>query len=238
MYRDSILQRYFGNIFRQSNDILADSMRSVYNLFSQESSAFAHLRSGGSLQWFNILRELRSRTLDFRFQEVYLLFAQASAEVGPLDGTGEFVWHQESQNTSFCHALLDELEDLSADVRAGSSDGPAMATISLLAGVLTSRNFTGIAERAIRLLRNVRCKIFNLIHELLYDARKSATNKESLKLLRDLAAVCRSTFGVPVGGAASHKLLHCTQDFEIAISCAMLIRAVALRLSTSGMSDH
>ena len=236
-YHDSTLQRYLHDTLHTSNNILADNTRSDHNLSSQEFFAFAHLRSGGSLQWFNILRELRSRTLDFRCQEVYLLFSQASAEVGPLDGTGEFMWHQETQNTSFCHALLDELEDLSADVGAGSLDGPAMATISLLAGVLTSRNFTDITERAIRLLRNVRCKTFSLIHELLYDARKSATNKESLNLLRDLAAVCRSTFCVPVGGAASHKLLHCTQDIEVAVSCAMFIRAVAFSTS-SGMHNH
>ena len=103
-----------------------------------EFIAFGHLWSGGSLQWMNILWELCSRNLNFRHHEVHLLLAQASSQVGPLSNTGEFIWHQEPQDTSFCHALLDELESLLVDAGAGSSDGPVMETILILASLLAS----------------------------------------------------------------------------------------------------
>ena len=221
-YADSNLQRYLDDTTYTHNQILVAQANRHSNLSSHEFIAFAHLRAGGSLQWFNILRELRSRTLDFRRQDVYLLFAQASSQVGPLDGTGTLAWHQELQDSSFCHVLLDELESLFIDIGVGSLDGPGMAIISLLAGVLAKGHLKDVLGRAIQLLHDVRRKTFRWVHELLYEARKSPTNKKSLKLLRDMAAVCRSTFDV--GSTTTRKLLSSAQDIEVALSCSTLIR--------------
>ncbi|KAF8137291.1 hypothetical protein EV363DRAFT_1394838 [Boletus edulis] len=220
-YKDSGMQQYLSDTMHTSNEGLAAQANSHYEVSLHEFVAFTQLRSGGSLQWFNILRELRSRTLDFRRQEVYLLLAQASAQVGPLDGTGQLLWHQELQDASFCHTLLNELQSLFIDIGVGSSDGPAMATISLLACLLTSRSSRHIAEQALQLLRDVRRKTFVWVHELLYDVRKSPTIGENIGLLRDMAAVCRSSFNV--GCATSHELFQSVQDVEIVLSCAMLI---------------
>ena len=74
------------------------------------------------------------------------MFAQAVTQVGLLDGTRELLWHQEIKDVSFCNALLDELERLFVDIGVGSSDGPAMATISLLAGILASTPSIAISE--------------------------------------------------------------------------------------------
>ena len=221
-YADSRLQQYLDSTTHTHNQILVAQANCHSNLSLHELIAFAHLRTGGSLQWFNILRELRSRTLDFRCQDVYLLFAQASSQVGPLDGTGTPAWHQELRDSSFCHALLDELESLFTDIGVGSLDGPGMAIISLLAGVLAKGHLKDVLGRAIQLLHDVRRKTFRWVHELLCEARKSPTNKESPKLLRDMAAVCRSTFDV--GSTTSRKLLSSAQDIEIALSCSTLIR--------------
>ena len=129
-YTQSGLQAYLGDTIPWPNQALA-AQRECHPKFPlQAFIAFAHLRSGGSLQWLNILRELRSRTLDFRHQEVYLLFAQASAKVGPVDDTGVLSWHQEMKDSSFCHALLEELKSLFIDICTGSSNGPAMAIVT------------------------------------------------------------------------------------------------------------
>ena len=222
-YADSKLQQYLDSTTHTHNQILVAQANCHSSLSLHEFIAFAHLRTGGSLQWFNILRELRSRTLDFRRQDVYLLFAQTSSQVGPLESTGKLSWHQELQDSSFRHALLDELESLFIDIGFGLLDGPGMATISLLAGVLVKRHCRDdVLGRAIQLLRDVRRKTFRWVHELLYEARKSPTDKESLKLLRDMAAVCRSTFDV--GSTTSRKLLSSAQDIEVALSCSTLIR--------------
>ena len=228
------LQEYLDNTTHTSNEALASYTPGYCGLSLHEFLAFAHLRSGGSLQWFNILRELRSRTLDVRRQEVYLLFAQAATQVGPLDGTGELLWHQEIKDASFCNALLDELESLFVDIGVGSLDGPAMATISLLAGILASTPSIVISERAVQLLRDVRWKTFNWIHELLCDLTKSSPDKGSLELLRDIAAVCRTTFDMR--STESYKLLSSAWDIEIALSCVILIRTISLP-APSGMLD-
>ncbi|KAF8546980.1 hypothetical protein OG21DRAFT_1607573 [Imleria badia] len=225
-YADSGMQQYLDNTTHTSNEVLSAQVNCHMDLSLHEFISFGHLRSGGSLQWMNILRELRSRTLNFRHPEVHLLFTQACTQVGPLGDTGDLAWHRELRDASFCCALLDELESLFVDVGAGSSDGPVMATISLLTCILASSPSDDIVERAIELLRNVRGKTFDWLHELLYDWVDSRANEKCSNLLRDMAAVCRSTFDV--GPAIVHKILCSAQDIEVALSCAILIRTTIL----------
>ncbi|KAG9311471.1 hypothetical protein JVU11DRAFT_8586 [Chiua virens] len=99
-----------------------------------------------------------------------------------------------------------------------------MATISLLARSLAINTSIDIVERVTQLLRNVCRKTFDWVQDLHYDAIISPPNdNQDYQLLRDAAAICRSTFNV--GPAIINKLLHSTQDIEIALSCAFLIRA-------------
>ena len=219
------LHQYANGTFHASNDVLAAQAECPDDLSPSEFIAFGHLRSGGSLQWLNILRELRSRTLNLRRHEVYLLFAQAVSQVGPLDpNTAELVWHQELQESDFCSALLDELESLYEDVGVYSSDGVMMGTISfLLTRLLSSCCYEDILERGIRLLRQVRTKTFEWVQELSYDLLMAPINTERSKLLKDMAATCRSTFDV--GHAILHKLLYSVEDVEALISCAIFIQA-------------
>ena len=223
-YTHSGLQKYLTFTTHTSNQVLSSQTDCHGDLSLHEFIAFGHLRSGGSLQWMNILQEFRNRSLNFHRHEVHLLLAQASAQVGPLSNTGEFVWHRELQDASFCHALLDELENLLVEIRAGSSDGPVMATISILAGLIASGPSEAISERTFQLLRNVREKTFDWVNELLYDVIKSPTNEEHRQVLWDMAAICRSTFDVDP--AIMHKLLHSARDIEIALTCAILMRTI------------
>ena len=225
VYADSELGKYLTTTTHMSNKVLSAQADCNADLSLHEFIAFGHVRSGGSLQWMNILKELRSRTLNFRRPEVHLLLAQASAQVGPLSNTGELVWHQDLQDAPFCHILLDELESLFVDVGAGSSDGPVMGIISILASLLASGPCEAISKQTFQLLRNVRGKTFDWVNELLYDVIKSPTNKECRQVLWNMAAICRSTFNVDP--AIMHKLLHSAQDIEIALTCAFLMRTTA-----------
>ncbi|KAF8129296.1 hypothetical protein EV363DRAFT_1451295 [Boletus edulis] len=183
-------QKYLTATTHTSNEVLSAQADCQMDLSLHEFIAFAHLRSGGSLQWMNILRELHSRSLNFRRPEVHLLFAQASTQLGPLADTGELIWHQELQDDSFCHALLDELESLFFDVGVGSSDGPVMGTITLIASLLASGPSEAISERSLQLLPE--------------------RAREDIRLDPDIM----------------HKLLHSAQDVEIALACALLMRAL------------
>ena len=230
------LEEYVDHTSHTPNDILSAQADCPEDLSLDEFVAFAHLRSGGSLQWLNILQGLRSRSLNLRHHQVHFLVAHAVFRVGPLDrNTGTWIWHQELQDPCFCNALLDELHSLIVDVGSRSIDGVLMSTVSLLlTRVLASSPSEGVSHRTIALLRSVRRKTFSWVQELLYDLAKAPTNKERRNVLLDMAATCRSTFDVD--HATIYKVFYSAEDVDALLSCAFFIRALRhKRESNCGM---
>ncbi|KAI9572506.1 hypothetical protein HD554DRAFT_2036078 [Boletus coccyginus] len=210
-----------------SNDVLAAQANCPTDFAPDEFITFAHLRSGsGSLQWLNILRGLRSRTLNLRHHYVHHLLTNATFQVGPLDlNTGTWIWHQELQDSYFCNGLLDELDSLFMEVAVRSIDGVMMKNISLLlTRMLASSPSEDVSERAFGLLRSIRRKTFNWVQELLYDLVNAPTNKERTNLLLNMAVTCRSTFDI--GPASPPKLVYSAEDVDALLSCAILIHAL------------
>ena len=220
------LAKYVNYTTHTPNEVLSAQADCPADLSLDEFIAFAHLRSGGSLQWLNILQGLRSRTLNLRRHPVHYLLACAAFQVGPLDlNTGTWVWHQELQNSYFCNALLDELDNLVMDVGVCSIDGVLMSTVSLLlTRVLASSPSKGVSDQAIALLRRIRRKTFSWVQELSYDLAMAPTNEERMNLLLDMAATCRSTFDVDP--ATLLKLFHSTEDVDALLSCTFFIHAL------------
>ncbi|KAJ8592789.1 hypothetical protein M405DRAFT_879736 [Rhizopogon salebrosus TDB-379] len=89
------LQRYLADTSHPSNEVIANQADCHKDMTMHEFIAFGSLRSGERLQWMNVLRELRARTLNFRREEVHLLFAQAVSQVGPFSSEDELLWHKE-----------------------------------------------------------------------------------------------------------------------------------------------
>ena len=205
-----------------SNDILARQLDCPMDLTLNEFIAFAHLRSGGSLQWLNILRGLRSRTLNLRRHQVHFNLTYAVSEVGPLNlNTGTWTWHQELQDASFCSALLDKFDSLLVEVGDRSVDAVLMTVISLLlTRVLASSPSEGVLEVAIALLRKVRKKTFDWVQGLSYDLGRTP-NEERGTLLLDMAIACRSTFNVD--SAILPKLFISAEDVDALLSCILFI---------------
>ncbi|KAF8555664.1 hypothetical protein OG21DRAFT_1496140 [Imleria badia] len=222
------LEKYVDYTSHTSNDVLSAQAVCPEDLSLDEFIAFAHLRSGGSLQWLNILQGLRSRTLNLRRLQVHYLLASAAFQVGPLDlNTGTWVWHQELQDSFFCNALLDELENLFVDVGAGSIDGVLVHTISLLlTRVLASSPSEDVSDRTIALIRSVRRTTFSWVQDLSYDLAKAPTNKERRGLLLGMAATCRSMFDVDPDSATVRKLFHSAEDVDALLSCAFFIHTL------------
>ncbi|KAF8554401.1 hypothetical protein OG21DRAFT_1484696 [Imleria badia] len=220
------LEKYVNFTSHTSNDVLAAQADCPPDLSLDEFVAFAHLRSGGSLQWFNILQGLRSRSLNLRRLEVHFLISYAALQVGPLDlDTGAWIWHQELQDSYFCNALLDEIDSLIVDVGTRSIDGMLMSTISLLlTRVLGSSPSEDVSERAIALLQSVRRKTFSWVQDLSYELAQAPTNAERIKLLLEMASTCRSTFDVD--SATIRKLFHSAEDVDALLSCAFFIHAL------------
>ena len=220
------LAKYVENISHTPNGVLSAQADCPADLPLDEFITFGHLRSGGSLQWLNILQGLRSRTLNLRRHQVHFLLAQAAFQVGPLDlDTGSWIWHQELQDSCFCNALLDELDSLIVEVGARSVDGVLMSSVSLLlTRVLGSSPSEDVSKRAFVLLRSVRRKTFSWVQELSYDLAKAPTNEERRNLLLDMAATCRSTFDVHPD--TIRKLFHSAEDIDALLSCAFFIRTL------------
>ena len=220
------LEKYVDHTSHTSNDVLAAQADCPTDLSLDEFVAFAHLRSGGSLQWLNILQGLRNRTLNLRRHEVHFLIAHAVFQVGPLDlDTGTWIWHQELQDSHFCNALLDETDSLIVDVGSRSIDGMVMNTISLLlTRVLASSPSEDVSERAISLLRSVRRKTFSWVQDLSYELAQAPTNTERVRLLLDMACICRSTFDVDP--TTLRNLFHSAEDVDALLSCAFFIHTL------------
>ena len=232
------LQIYMNSASHTSNDVLAAQSDCPADLSLDEFIAFAHLRSGGSLQWLSILQGLRSRTLNLHYHLVLYVLAHATFQVGPLDlSTGTWIWHQELEDPSFCNALLDELETLFVEVGAGSVDGVLMNSISLLlTRVLASSPGQCVSKRAIVILRSVRRKTFNWVQDILYDLTQAPTNYERRILLKELATACRSTFGVDPATFCKH--FRSAEDADALLSCALLMRIFFVDCNYSILLDQ
>jgi hypothetical protein len=120
-----------------SNEVIAAQAECPLELSLHEYIAFAGLRSGPRLQWFNIARELPSPSLSFRREEVHTLITQAALQLGPLhDCVRE--WHLDLEIPSFGNALLQELEALLGRIEANWLEEVTVRTIGMSRSTLRS----------------------------------------------------------------------------------------------------
>ncbi|KAG1809272.1 hypothetical protein EV424DRAFT_171993 [Suillus variegatus] len=197
-----------------SNEVLANQASCHAELTLHEFIAFGGLRSGSLLQWINILRELRARTLTFRDPAVHLLLLQASWQVGKLSADGSRAWHNELKTSEFGHALIDELQSLKVSVEANWLEGTTMSTISVLASrLLSSAEDFRVIDELHKLLRAVRNTTFKWVQELSEsdDQDKTSIRKHRARV-RDMAAICLSTYDVGPDNIAA--LLESPQDLK------------------------
>ena len=221
------LQYYLQDTTHTSNEVLCNQANCDKDLSIHEFTAFGHLRSGPSLQWLNMLREILASTLRFRHDEIHLLFAQASCEVGPVSGASSLEWHEELCCASFRHSLLKELEALVTAVSGNWLEVMTMATVAFLVARMLAMDIEEHDEttdaQALELLSKVREKTFHWVSELSekLENATSETEREDLQgRLRDVAAICRSTF--EVGALDARQLLCSPRSLEVLLSCAII----------------
>ncbi|KAJ8582164.1 hypothetical protein M405DRAFT_937913 [Rhizopogon salebrosus TDB-379] len=202
------LQRYLTETSHASNEVIANQ-------------ADCHK----DLQWMNVLRELRARTLNFRRAEVHLLLAQAVSQVGPISSDEELLWHEELHDMSFINTLFGELESLTASVEGNWLEGVTISTIVMLVcRALSSTWEESIKSRGYSLLRRIRSATFALLMQL--SAKMQANSDETVSRqelqdrIRDMAFTCRSTFDLDRDASA---LWTSSDDAEIFAYCAIMI---------------
>ncbi|KAG1853153.1 hypothetical protein DFJ58DRAFT_396412 [Suillus subalutaceus] len=218
------LQRYLAGTSHTSNEVIANQADCHKDMTIHEFIAFGSLRSGPRLQWMNVLRELRARTLNFRREEVHLLLAQAVSQVGPFSSDDGLIWHEELNSVPFLGVLLGELEDLMASVEGNWLEAVTIdTTVMLVCRVLSSTQEESIKIRGYSLLRRIRTATFTLLTQL--SEKLQASNEETVSRdlqgrVRDMAVTCRSTFDVD--GDAS-LLLMSSDDIKVFAYCAVMI---------------
>ncbi|KAG2133788.1 uncharacterized protein EDB93DRAFT_1232709 [Suillus bovinus] len=218
------LQQYLAGTTHTSNEVIANQADCRKDMNIHEFIAFGALRSGPRLQWMNVLRELRARTLNFRRDEVHLLLAQTVSQVGPFSSNDSLVWHEELNSVPFAIALLGELEDLMASVEGNWLEAITFNTIIMLAcRVLSSTQEESVKNRGHSFLRRIRTATFALLTQL--SGKMQASNDETVSQdlqgrVRDLAITCRSTFDVD---ADASLLLTSNDDIKIFVCCAVMI---------------
>ncbi|OJA13687.1 hypothetical protein AZE42_05526 [Rhizopogon vesiculosus] len=220
------LQRYLSSTQHTSNEVLANQATCHTDLTLHEFVAFGSLRGGSLLQWINILRELRARMLTFRDPAIHLLLLQAAWEVGELSEDGSRAWHDELRVSEFGHTLINELQSLRSSIEANWLEGITMATISALASrLLSSAEDSGVIQQTYSLLQAVRNATFKWVQELsntLQGAPDESSRRECQARVRDIAAICRSTYDV--GPDDIDKLLLSPHDLEVLVYCAVTVR--------------
>ncbi|KAG1894551.1 uncharacterized protein F5891DRAFT_714827 [Suillus fuscotomentosus] len=219
------MQQYLAGTTHTSNEVVANQADCHKDMTIHEFMAFGALRSGPRLQWMNVLRELRARTLNFRREEVHLLMAQAVSQVGPFSSDDDdFIWHEELNSVPFLIALLGELEDLMASIERNWLEAVTIDTIVMLVcRVLSSTQEQSVKNRGHALLRRIRTATFMLLTQL--SEKMQASNDETVSRelqgrVRDMAATCRSTFDVD--GDVS-LLLTSNDDVKVFVCCAVMI---------------
>ncbi|KAG2039110.1 hypothetical protein BDR03DRAFT_1009308 [Suillus americanus] len=215
------LQRYLAGTSHTPNEVIANQADCHKDMTTHEFIAFGALRSGPRLQWMNVLRELRARTLNFRRDEVHLLLAQAVSQVGPFSSDDGLIWHEELNSVPFLGALLGELEDLMASVEGNWLEAITIDTIIMLVcRVLSSTQEECVKIRGYWLLRRIRAATFTLLMQLSGKMQASNEKADLQGRVRDMAVTCRSTFDVD--GDAS-LLLTSNDDIKIFAYCAVMI---------------
>ncbi|KAG6898073.1 hypothetical protein C0995_009984 [Termitomyces sp. Mi166 len=211
-----------------ANQPLADQGVVPPELSIHEYISFGTLRSGPMLQWFNILRELRARTLSFDRLEVYMLLTQAATHTGNIKGE-ELQWHSILKEPDFGVALLSEIDDVISTVESNWHHVITLQTIIILVSrLLASSHEEKIISRACLTLRTVRTIAFSWVRSLVHDLERS-NEDTSLNLMRQrvclAAATCQATYDADLG-YFSH-LVSSDGDVDVYIQCAIHVQANA-----------
>ncbi|KAI0253215.1 hypothetical protein BJV78DRAFT_1302727 [Lactifluus subvellereus] len=209
-----------------SNDVISRQADCPNELSLHEYMAFSGLRSGGLLQWLNIIREIASSSLSFRREEVHTLITQAALQLGPLsDGVRE--WHEDLGHLDFGMTLLRELDSHLEKIEANWLEEVTIRTIVLvISRLLAATSHPDVCKRAYILLRRARSVTYKWVGQLnsKLDPTQDEPEESRTELRRKLcalAATCFSTFDV----SSEHiqNILSTDKDFAIAMHCAVII---------------
>jgi hypothetical protein len=209
-----------------ANRVLARQHECPAELQLHEYIAFGLLRSGRRLQWLNMLRELRSRTLTFSANAVNMLFLQAAWQVGPPGSDqGERECHVEPGQKEFGKQLILELHGMLKGLEANWQEVVAAQTLIVLAAqILAGTKTVAVELDAIQFLREARKVCLAWTRALsgkLPECKPGEVRELQFRVVQ-MAATCRMTFDVEE--CYLQDVLHTDEDVSMLVECASTIR--------------
>ncbi|KAB5592331.1 kinase-(PK-like) protein [Ceratobasidium theobromae] len=219
------LRYSIGGTSHTSNQVLADQYNCPEDLNLHEHIAFGTLRSGGCLQWMNMVRGIEENILNFSCEEVNLLHTQAAWNIGPLTDEGSREWHRELEYPEFGKLLVAQIRRFLERVRANWLEATSVSTaILLVARLLASCSDRSVLEEAYILLRECRSVTLGWLSQLQEKLRKANIEQNVIDYQNRVcavAAICRSTFDLDP--CHIPELLLTSEDFTASINCSIAL---------------
>ncbi|KAK6359305.1 hypothetical protein TWF696_000468 [Orbilia brochopaga] len=190
-----------------SNEILALQHKCPPKLSSHEFYEYGVLRAGCNLQWLNIAKTLRARSLSLNHQEVSYLILQAAWEAGPAMRGVKNIYLREAHRifdtSSTVSGILNEIDVFLETIQTNWLEMVTVATLVALACrclALAKKDQQAVITQAIELilkLRGVTYGWIKILRQQVKQEQNEGSLSRKLQNLMHCAAVCRMTYNVP-----------------------------------------
>lgn len=216
------------------NQVIAKQSDCPPEIQLNEFVAFGLVRSGRRIQWLNMLRELRARTLTFNNEAVNMLFTLCAWQSGPPGENGGVLReaHTHLQEGPFQRKLLEELNNMLNSIKSNWQEAVTARLLITLAAQLLMycdvnvypRYWSPFRVEIVAFLRYARSVCLAWARDLataLHDCNQPQEIHTMQARVVQIAAICRETYNV--GAEFLSMLLVTQEDFADLIECATLI---------------
>ncbi|KAH8792932.1 hypothetical protein DL96DRAFT_1828817 [Flagelloscypha sp. PMI_526] len=217
--------------YHSVNKVLATQSNCSPNLTLQEWTSFGTVRSGPRLQWYNVLRELITRTISFNRTSVYLLLSQTIQQVGPIGHNGRVEWHEPIHSLDFCEQMLASLSRLYNSVKENWQEvGTMKCLVDITARLLSEPSLSSsIFEKLINFIRACRISVFQWLCTGIH-ARNTVEASFHKARLCEFAALTRQTY---LPGGHFQSLFDSESDVEMFIFSLLVLHSYSTDIPSS-----
>ncbi|KAF8454797.1 hypothetical protein BGX38DRAFT_1171611 [Terfezia claveryi] len=214
------------------NQVIARQSECPPEIQLNEYVSFGLVRPGRRIQWLNMLRELRARTLTFNTEAVNMLFTLCAWQSGPPGDTGGVLRaaHTYLQEDPFQRKLLAELISMLDSIKSNWQEAVTARLLITLGVQLLMYCDANTYSRSpfhvevVTFLKRARVICLEWARELsvaLHDCNKPDEMRMMQLRVVQIAVICRETYNV--GVEFLPMLLVTQEDFADLIECATLI---------------
>ncbi|KAJ8131228.1 hypothetical protein O1611_g2397 [Lasiodiplodia mahajangana] len=208
------------------NVALADRSETPFHITIEEARDLATLPLGHRIQFFNLLIQLASPSLDFRKEETPVFIFQCLYQSGPPGDTLLRASHAVMDDEMFAFHLLENTETAWNRVKENWESAQALGVFAAIATRLLSLTSSeSVRHSCLKLLRTLRIGAFTWV-ELLRDKSHTAATLDDGEYFKlksvDIALICTSCFDVEDCHLSS--VLVSDTDVSIFVQCSILVQ--------------